>query len=350
MNYIQGSNPNLLREVLEKPHCTQKSGEETISQYLTIVEPQLSLSSRYLSSEDSAKSMEIDPYWPKWNSPWWHMTLFYEMGLAKDIPYMSLELLESALEKKYLHFFPFSESEVPAGFDPIAHVLCQCALGTAHRILHHAGRDTSNMPWIREWFVKYQLPDGGYNCDETVYTNNGKSSMISTVHLVESLLEYDDLNETETQVLDRAVDYLLKRRLLHSLSKADQIIDSNWISITFPRFYEIDILRTLNCVARWSKKRNKVLPWSAIAEVVSLMHEKSRNSELTVEREFYKSCNTRVRNADGSWQPKQESSVFPLLEAVGTKGAASPFLVDQWLRTVELLKHLNESKLLSTVT
>ncbi len=347
MSFIQGLKIEVLQEVLEKQDSSRKFGNEPITHRLTTVAPPLEQSLNYLASQDCANSMEIDPYWPKWNSPWWHMTLLYEMGLAGDIPYMALQLLHKALEERYLHFFPFTEREVPPGHDPIAHVLCQCALGTAHRILHSAGQDTSPMPWIRAWFMKYQLPDGGYNCDEAVYADNGKSSMISTVHIIESLLEYDDLNAEEIQVLDRAVDYLLKRRLLRSLSKSDQILDTNWVSLTFPRFYEIDILRTLSCVATWAKKRQKPVPWSAIAEVVSLLQSKLNNSELKIERQFYTSCKTRVRNADGSWQPTQDVSVFPLLEAVGIEGSSSPFLAKQWFETVELLKSLNDEGLIS---
>jgi sulfide:quinone oxidoreductase len=40
----------------------------------------------YLSSESALSSIERDPYWPKWDSPWWHMSLLNEMGLAKEIP------------------------------------------------------------------------------------------------------------------------------------------------------------------------------------------------------------------------------------------------------------------------
>ena len=41
---------------------------------------------RYLGSDDAARSVEADTYWPKWDSPWWHMLLLYELGEARRIP------------------------------------------------------------------------------------------------------------------------------------------------------------------------------------------------------------------------------------------------------------------------
>jgi hypothetical protein len=39
-------------------------------------------SSDYLQSDEALESIEKDPYWPKWNSPWWHMLLLHEIDLA----------------------------------------------------------------------------------------------------------------------------------------------------------------------------------------------------------------------------------------------------------------------------
>ena len=37
----------------------------------------------YLNSDSGIKEVEADPYWPKWNSPWWHTLLLHEMGETK---------------------------------------------------------------------------------------------------------------------------------------------------------------------------------------------------------------------------------------------------------------------------
>ncbi len=40
----------------------------------------------YLQSAEALRTLEQDPYWPKWTSPWWHKTLLNELGLVADIP------------------------------------------------------------------------------------------------------------------------------------------------------------------------------------------------------------------------------------------------------------------------
>src|SRR5262249_7737373 len=125
----------------------------------------------YLSSSAAEDSFANDPYWPKWNSPWWHMTLMWEMGAVKRIPDVALKRLVDALKTRYIHFFPFAEAEIPAGVDPVSGIMCHCGMGTAYQILRDAGINIDKeLPWIRKWIVQYQLNDGGWNCDEAAYT------------------------------------------------------------------------------------------------------------------------------------------------------------------------------------
>lgn len=351
MNLNQETLDSKLDAFLKSSNSSQNSIADSVSNYLGTLEKAISESVDYLASDATLKSMKVDPYWPKWNSPWWHMTLLYEMGLAKRIPYNALELLEEALDG-YLHFFPATEAEVPQGRDPIADVVCQCALGTAHRVLLSAGIPIDKkQPWIREWFVRYQLPDGGYNCDEAAYAKaNGKSSMISTIHIMESLLAHaDDLSDDESACLDRSAEYLLQRKLFRSISKKDQIMDPNWIALTFPRFYEIDILRTFQCILNWSKLRKKPLQFSAIEEVFDLLWQKAtRNADMVIEREFFSSITTRIRNEDGTWQRNQPVTKYPLLVEVGQADRSAPLLTNSWSDAVVTLQELNSAGLLAT--
>ncbi|MBL7671447.1 MAG: hypothetical protein JNM39_13260 [Bdellovibrionaceae bacterium] len=56
----------------------------------------------YLSSPGALDSIERDPYWPKWDSPWWHMSLLNEMDLAKEIPKASISKMVQVLKTHYL--------------------------------------------------------------------------------------------------------------------------------------------------------------------------------------------------------------------------------------------------------
>ena len=40
----------------------------------------------YLKSVEALRTVDADAYWPKWNSPWWHMLMLHEMGESKRIP------------------------------------------------------------------------------------------------------------------------------------------------------------------------------------------------------------------------------------------------------------------------
>ena len=40
----------------------------------------------YLESDAAIASIEADAYWPKWHSPWWHMTLLWELGMHRQHP------------------------------------------------------------------------------------------------------------------------------------------------------------------------------------------------------------------------------------------------------------------------
>lgn len=342
MNLRQDLSSEKLDRIIEAGKGARNQVAARISDCLTRQEKEISDSIDYLASDAAQKSMAIDPYWPKWNSPWWHMTLLYEMGICDRIPYMSLELLSASFDR-YLSFFPAKVEEIPDGYDPYGDILCPCALATAHRILLTRNiRIDRTHPWVRDWFVRYQLPDGGYNCDEAVYAKpNGKSSMISTIHMMESLIALPDLSAAEIGALDRAAFYLIERKLLRSLSKGDRVIDPDWILLTFPRYYEIDILRTLRCILRWAVVRNKSIPGSAIQEVTGLIHEKNSQQDLLhTEREFYNSCRTRIRNTDGGWQKQQPVTVFPLLVALGANKQPSPFLTQEWVDTLSDLETL----------
>lgn len=304
---------------------------------------------RYLCSIEASESMRRDPYWPKWHSPWWHMTLLYEMGLTKRIPIDAINLLIDSLNNHCLHFFPFTEEEVPEGFDPIRSVLCHCALGTAQRVLIDFGIDVEQkMPWIGKWFSRYQLGDGGFNCDESAYTKKGgKSSMISTIHMIESLLALGSLNEDQITCLDKCVEYVLRRKLLYSISKGGQLMDPAWTELTFPRFYEYDVLRGLAAVLRTAVLRRRTIAFEAIEDGLQIVYSKLNSEKrLKVERQFFKNC-TSLLYLNGAWVRKQPVTEFQLLLAAGADGRPSEYLTRSWWSVLDDLKTLNELDLLS---
>ena len=45
-----------------------------------VIERGIADSVAYLGSDAAVRSIELDTYWPKWHSPWWHMLLLHELG------------------------------------------------------------------------------------------------------------------------------------------------------------------------------------------------------------------------------------------------------------------------------
>jgi hypothetical protein len=270
-----------------------------------------------LATPAALASIARDPYWPKWNSPWWQMTLLWELGEAARIPRLTADAMSHALEHHYLHFFPLRAEDAP-GVDTARHGLCHCGVGTMVQVLVAAGIDAvARHAWIREWFLRYQLPDGGWNCDETAYLRaTPRSSLLSTLPVLEALLLVRDRTPDEDRMLDRGAQYLIARRLCWSLSK-DALADANWLVPTFPRFYFCDVLRGLAFVRRWGALRGVTIAAAPIGA--------SDGGVATGRRAW------EVERAEPGTH--RRASTFELLERVSVVGERNPWLTRPWVPT-----------------
>ncbi|OZC73363.1 squalene cyclase [Rhodococcus sp. 06-418-5] len=88
---------------------------------------------------------------------------------------------------------------------------------------------------IVEWFLDHQLPDGGWNCEWV--EGSTRSSFHSTLNSLKGLLEYDiasgGTNETRA-ARQIGEEYLLSRKLLHSLSTGEKV--GPWVDRFFYPF------------------------------------------------------------------------------------------------------------------
>lgn len=136
-----------------------------------------------LGGNAAIAAMRRDPYWPKWAAPWWDMTVLWELGHADRIPERAAQAMVDALNGHYLRFFPKTMDDIPAGADPYRHIACHCALGTMGQVLGAVGVPVFDaVPWLLDWMLEHQLPDGGLNCDEQAYTAaHPHSSVVSTL-------------------------------------------------------------------------------------------------------------------------------------------------------------------------
>lgn len=298
------------------------------------VGPEVDETVRWLGSREALAMIEDDPYWPKWDGPWWRMLLLFELGLAGRIPRDTAVALARKIDAHYLHHFP---TEPPPGVDPIAGIPCHCQLGNVYRVLHACGLDVdAELPWIRPWFLKYQLPDGGLNCDEAAYAKpTPRSSFLSTLPPLEAVLFCTERPFTpeERRFLDRGREYLVQRELCRSLSRGLAVIDESWLRPAFPRFYFYDILRGLRYVVKHALRFREALPTSALLETLGVL-----GAVEPVRREL--ASEPTRRRSGGEWG-KGPSATFGLLDRV--EGAAlhrereEVFATVAWLKEAGLL-------------
>ncbi|GIP22900.1 hypothetical protein [Paenibacillus sp. J22TS3] len=262
----------------------------------------------------------------KWDGPWWHMAALYEMGEVKQIPQSAIVKAKLLLEKQVWRTFIISAEDYPTSkSDKLKMDCCHCELAVFYMILMAYGCDLDKeLPWIREWLLKHQLPDGGLNCEPDAYLHSKKSSIISTLPPLEAILWFTDreFTEQEAHFLDEGARYLIEHQLVCSKQNGN-VIDTEWLKPCFPRFFEYDILRGMSFLAEWSRRRNKALPSGLLVQGLERLNRYVVAGGLRIGRQ--------VSDPQGPWG----GHTFPLFEAVSGGGEVSPYLTRQLNRVIE---------------
>jgi hypothetical protein len=289
----------------------------------------------FLGSDAALRSIELDPYWPKWNSPWWHMLLLHELGEARQIPARTSAAMAARIDR-LLHLFPIHESDAP-GADLQRDSACHCALGTMYPVLAACGIDVERaLPWVRPWFVRYQMADGGLNCDNTAYLQTGEcpSSMVGTVAPLEAMLLGGAGTGEQRAFVMRAGGFLIERALIHGSKTVHNAEErrsaEDWSKLTFPRFYYYDVLRGLAVQVRWAEATEQPLPQAAVATVVNALIERWPDGVVRVERQAQAGMTTILPTLDRSPSPRAMAAPFPLFDATSRLGEPSEALTRQW--------------------
>jgi hypothetical protein len=281
----------------------------------------------FLESDRALEMIAADPYWPKWSGPWWRMVILWELGEHARIPERVVRAMVKSVDG-LLHFFPFHESEVPVGMDPARFIGCHCALGCMDQVLTACGVDVDReLPWFEPWFERYQMRDGGLNCDESAYlvTDECPSSMVATVPALEAMLR-----RGRSPFVDRAADFLRDRELVHGSptrhNAAERTSAQQWPLATFPRFYFYDVLRGATALHRYAA----LVADPAREPSPALVRSLAPDGIVRVGRRAWDTAGTWDRDASGGWVRLPLAHRFPLLEAVSQIGAASDVLTREW--------------------
>jgi hypothetical protein len=312
-------------------------------------EAEVDQSVRYLKSDEAHRALAVDAYWPKWHAPWWHMLLLHEMGQAARIPGVVVEQYVTALNRLPLKIFPIQPEDLPAGVDPFRGTPCHCQLGNVYQVVAACGVDVdAELPWIRPWFLAYQMADGGLNCDNDAYlvTHECPSSMVGTIAAFEAVLLHTQRPWTRQELvfLDKAAHFLMERELrLGSPTEhnaAERVSAESWLKLCFPRFYFYDVLRGLNALVLWAEKLQQPLPQSAFHSVAAHLTGAIPGGAARIGRRSYDGVLSLTQASEGEWLRRQAATTFPLLDAVSGVGEVSPYLSKQWADTQRRMARL----------
>ena len=116
-----------------------------------------------------------------------------------------------------------------------------------------------------------QLLDGGWNCQAPP---SKRSSFHSTIRVLEGLSEYEKRYGPDaaiTESLLRSNEYLLERRMLHSL-RSGEVIDRRWMRFAFPPNWHYDVLRGLDYLRSTGARPDRRIS-EAIAIVEGRRHQ-----------------------------------------------------------------------------
>lgn len=312
-------------------------------------EAELKQSIDFLESDKAIAMLAADAYWPKWDSPWWHMSLLHEMGMTKRIPERVIRAHIAAMNRIPHKGFPIHPGELPESVDPHRGTPCHCQLGNVFQLHATWGVDAdAELPWIRPWFHKYQMADGGLNCDNDAYLAKDEvpSSMVGTIAIFESMLTIpkDRWTAEDRAFIAKGAQFLIDRKLLmgsptkHNADERESAKD--WGKLCFPRYYLYDTLRGLNALLKWADVTGEAIPRSAIAEVVQDLETRFADGQLRNGRHSYEGAGSMTQAPSGEWLRRQPASYFPLLSKLSAIGEVSPFLSRQWADAKTLLKRV----------
>jgi hypothetical protein len=317
------------------------------------VEAKIARSVEYLGSSEALKSFEAHCYWPKWNGPWWHMLLLHEMGETTRIPEVAITHLIKSLNRLPIKIFPIHPGELPQGKTLELDSACHCQLGTVYGVLAAWGVDVDKeLPWIRPWFPRYQMADGGLTCDNDAYRVHDEcpSSMVGTIGAFEAILMYtrNIWSNQEVAFLDRCAQFLLERKLTLGSSSEhnaeERAAAPMWMQPCFPRFYFYDVLRGLNALLFWAEQTGKSLPRESIQPVIDHLEKRYPDGVVRIERAALAGRNTVLPSPTGEWSAARSAAqTFPLLTAVSQVGEISPYLSWQWQATKHRLADLRST-------
>lgn len=198
-------------------------------------------------------------YSPKWISTTYTLLLIRHLGIDPHDPRMrgAIELVRDRITMggRDRPFFEYA-TEV-------------CVTGMVLALGSYFLEDARGMSQP-EFLLERQRDDGGWNCR----VSSDRSSFHTTISVLEGLLEYEHTtggNADLAEARSRAHEYLLRRRLMYSLS-TDELINKRWLLMSFPPRWHYDVIRGLDYL-----REAGVAPDERWEEAISVIRSKRKD-------------------------------------------------------------------------
>jgi hypothetical protein len=180
-------------------------------------------------------------YQPKWIST--HYTLL-------DLKYLNISNSIPPICESLLNIFN-NEKGSDGGINPGKTISCSdvCINGMVLNYASYFRIDGSELLSVIDFIIPQHMPDGGFNC----FSNRkgaAHSSLHSTISVAEGINEYLKNGYTyrasELKKIEAAAqEFILQHRLFRS-DKTGQIINKNFLLLSYPSRWKYDILRALD--------------------------------------------------------------------------------------------------------
>jgi hypothetical protein len=184
-------------------------------------------------------------WYKKWAGATWRLVSAVELGVPPESA-VARRAANHVLSRRPL--VRFEPHQVRGRFRLHASVIGN-PLGVCARL---GMADDPRVRQIAHSLVRWQWPDGGWNCDSSEGARH--SSFYESLATLWGLNEYLRATNDDAvrAAVDRAAELFLKHRLFRSCH-GDDVIDPRWIRLHYPVYWHYDILQALRVLDRAGK-------------------------------------------------------------------------------------------------
>jgi hypothetical protein len=280
---------------------------------------------RWNSFRDRSGAMWTHPSIPKtqpyqkWQGPHWSLYTLAEIGYPpgdRSLVTVSNQFREAMFREQWL--LPPCSLLIPGQHDRFRRCAGQEGLVIWYSL--KLGIADEKIEQLVERLIKWQWPDGGWNCDKRVEAR--QSSFHESLIPLRALTLYADLKRCKAarKAADRAAEVFLSRRLFRRASN-NTVIHPDFVLLKYPHYYQYNLLFALKVMTEAG-----YLSDPRCAEALDLLQSKQQpDGGFPLEKCHYRTSATILTNGtffDFGPRGKRRSNPFVTLDALHILKAA----------------------------